>query len=69
MDPAAMTTMALIGRATKVARLFARDRSAATVIEYGLMAAILGIGIIAAVRTVGTEVTGLFQTVESLFPK
>jgi pilus assembly protein Flp/PilA len=55
-------------RATKVARLFAKDRSAATVIEYGLVAALIGLGVVAAAGTVGTEVRGHFELVASFIP-
>jgi len=47
----------------EVIKKFARDESGATAIEYGLIAAGISVVIIAAVRLVGTNLTGTFQTV------
>jgi pilus assembly protein Flp/PilA len=44
---------------------FARDEDGATAIEYGLLAAILGIGLIAALSTLKTNLAGVFNTVGS----
>jgi pilus assembly protein Flp/PilA len=57
-----------VERATKVACLFASDNSAATAIEYGLIAGLIGLGIVASARTVGTQVDGLFAIVLAAFP-
>ncbi len=51
-----MTT--LIGR-------FLRDQSGATSIEYGLIAGLIGVVVIGAVRTVGTKVSNQFTAVGS----
>ena len=40
-----------------------RDESGATAIEYSLIAAILAIGLIAAVPILGSGVEGAFQTI------
>jgi len=42
---------------------FLRDESGATAIEYGLIAAGIAVVIIAAVQSVGTNLTGTFQNV------
>ena len=42
---------------------FVKCDSGATAIEYGLIAALIGVAIIAAVNTVGTEVSGTFEGV------
>ena len=42
---------------------FVKCESGATAIEYGLIAALIGVAIIAAVNTVGTEVSSTFDGV------
>jgi len=42
---------------------FVKDESGATAIEYGLIAALIGVVIITAVTSVGTEVQGTFNDV------
>lgn len=42
---------------------FARERSGATAIEYGLIAALIAVVIIGAVSTVGTNLGTMFNTV------
>jgi len=42
---------------------FVRDESGATAIEYGLIAALIAVVIITAVKTVGTSLTSTFQSV------
>jgi pilus assembly protein Flp/PilA len=42
---------------------FLRDESGATAIEYGLIAALIAVVIITAVTTVGTNLSGTFNTV------
>lgn len=44
---------------------FLQDESGATAIEYGLIAALIAVAIIAAVRAVGTELTNTFSNVAS----
>ena len=39
---------------------FAKDESGATAIEYGLIAALISVGIIVAATTLGTNLSGLF---------
>lgn len=41
---------------------FAKDESGATAIEYGLIAALVGVGIIGALTTLGTNLSTLFST-------
>jgi pilus assembly protein Flp/PilA len=49
----------------KTFKQFMNDESGATAIEYGLIAALIGVAIIAAVRIVGTELSALFTTVST----
>ena len=44
---------------------FVRDESGATAIEYGLIAALIAVGIIAAARGLGSEISTAFNTVTS----
>ena len=48
--------------------LFARfmnDESGATAIEYGLIAALIGVGIIVAATNLGSQLSGTFSTIEN----
>jgi pilus assembly protein Flp/PilA len=40
-----------------------KDESGATAIEYGLIAAVLGVGIIAGARALGLQIGATFNTV------
>jgi len=42
---------------------FMNDESGATAIEYGLLAALISVGIIAAVTTIGTEIKAAFESI------
>lgn len=44
---------------------FVADESGATAIEYGLIAALVAVGMLIALTTMGGSVTGLFQYVSS----
>ena len=44
---------------------FLTNEDGATAIEYGLIAALIAVAIITAVRAVGTELNATFTTVES----
>jgi pilus assembly protein Flp/PilA len=44
---------------------FAKCESGATAIEYGLIAALIGVAIITVVNNVGTEVKGTFTDVDT----
>jgi pilus assembly protein Flp/PilA len=44
-------------------RNFARDESGATAIEYGLIASLIGVAIIAGVRALGTQLSETFAKV------
>ena len=48
----------------KVARFF-KDESGATAIEYGLIAALIGVAIITALTTLGSNLSGTFSKVAS----
>jgi pilus assembly protein Flp/PilA len=48
---------------------FAKDESGATAIEYGLIAALISVGIIVAASTLGTNLGGIFNDIsEELRP-
>lgn len=49
---------------SKLFARFAKDESGATAIEYGLIAALIAVGIIVAARSVGTEVSDTFNDVQ-----
>ena len=49
---------------TKLSR-YLKDDSGVTAIEYGLIAAGIGVAIVAIVFTVGTDLTSIFTTVSS----
>ncbi len=42
---------------------FARDELGATMIEYGLIAALVAVAAIVALESLGTSITGIFTTV------
>ena len=42
---------------------FIKDESGATAIEYGLIAALIAVGIIAGARSIGTSVNDKFDTI------
>jgi pilus assembly protein Flp/PilA len=44
---------------------FVKDEEGATAIEYGLIAALIAVAIITAVRAVGTELSNTFSEIES----
>jgi pilus assembly protein Flp/PilA len=47
----------------KAIRVFAKDESGATAIEYGLIAALVSVAAIAALRGMGESLSNLFTTV------
>ena len=49
----------IIAQATR----FVREEDGVTAIEYGLIAALIAVGIIATVRTVGTDLQTVFTNV------
>jgi pilus assembly protein Flp/PilA len=49
---------------TTIAR-FVNDESGATAIEYGLIAALIAVGIIAAATTLGNSLSNLFNQVST----
>jgi pilus assembly protein Flp/PilA len=44
---------------------FAKDESGATAIEYGLIAALIAVGIIVAATTLGGSLSGLFNKIST----
>jgi len=49
-------------------RQFARDEEGVTAIEYGLIAALISVLIIAAVTAIGTRLQGVFETIRDALP-
>ena len=49
----------------KTFKSFLKDESGATAIEYGLIAALIAVGIIAAANVLGTEISNTFGTVST----
>ncbi|MFV0298174.1 MAG: Flp family type IVb pilin [Hyphomicrobiaceae bacterium] len=49
----------------KYLKRIAKDQSGATAIEYGLIAAFIGIAIIAVLKNVGIELSTIFVDVEA----
>lgn len=47
---------------------FAKDESGATAIEYGLIAALIAVAIIAIVGTIGGQLQGAFQSISDQLP-
>ena len=47
----------------KTLKTFAKDESGATAIEYGLIAALIGVVIIGAVTTLGTTLSNKFSAI------
>ena len=46
-------------------KLFLKNEDGATAIEYGLIAALIGVAIIAAVSAVGGSLTGTFNAIST----
>jgi pilus assembly protein Flp/PilA len=49
----------------KLIQKFIRDEEGVTAIEYGLIAALIGVAIVAAVSSVGGELNTLFGTIQT----
>ncbi len=47
---------------------FFKDEEGVTAIEYGLIAALIAVLIVAAVTAIGLKLQGTFQTVDSALP-
>jgi pilus assembly protein Flp/PilA len=52
-----------MGRFIQAAKRFVRDEEGVTAIEYGLIAALIAVAIIAAVTLVGTNLSKLFTSI------
>jgi pilus assembly protein Flp/PilA len=48
---------------------FIRDQSGTTSIGYGLIALIVGVGILAAIQMLGSQVAGTFNAVDAAYKK
>jgi pilus assembly protein Flp/PilA len=49
---------------TNIFSRFVKDESGATAIEYGLIAAIVGVGIISGLGTLQEGLNGIFETID-----
>ena len=47
---------------------FVKDESGATAIEYGLIAALISVAIIAGVKLIGTKLSATFQGIQANLP-
>lgn len=50
----------------EIFRRFVKDESGATAVEYGLIASLVGVAIIAGVSALGTSLNSTFQGVASM---
>ncbi len=48
---------------SKVAARFVRDQRGATMVEYGLLVALIAVVVLTAVGALGTTITGMFTSV------
>ncbi|HEY1736071.1 MAG TPA: Flp family type IVb pilin [Methylovirgula sp.] len=55
----------MITRAFSLTRAFLKDETAATAIEYGLIAAFIAVVIISSVRNIGTRISAKFTTINN----
>ncbi|MCO5101065.1 MAG: Flp family type IVb pilin [Burkholderiaceae bacterium] len=53
-----------MGRFIQAAKQFARDEEGVTAIEYGLIAALIAVVIVGAVRLTGTTLNGIFGDIQ-----
>jgi pilus assembly protein Flp/PilA len=53
---------------SKFATRFLKDESGATAIEYGLIAALVAVVLVAALSAMGTKLSGTFNTVSTNLP-
>lgn len=49
-------------------RRFVRDEKAATAIEYAMIAAGIGVAVVATVMAMGTSLKGMYEKVQSVWP-
>jgi pilus assembly protein Flp/PilA len=54
---------------SKFVARFCTDESGATAIEYGLIAALVAVFLVAALTTLGTNLTGTFNKISSKLPQ
>lgn len=52
-----------MGRFIQIAKQFATDEEGVTAIEYGLIAALIAVGIIAMLTTAGSQLQRLWQSI------
>ena len=50
---------------THLIKKFIRDEDGATAIEYGLIAALIAVAIVAVLLTLGPQLSGVFETVRT----
>jgi pilus assembly protein Flp/PilA len=52
----------------QASKKFWRDESGVTAIEYGLIAALIAVGIVSAVTLIGTDLKAAFEAIETKLP-
>ena len=57
----------MVGRMSACLARLQRDRSAATAIEYGLIAGLISVGVVVWALSIGTSVSGFFNDVANGF--
>ena len=50
-------------RLTGCIRRFFKNENGATMVEYGLITALISVGIIAGMRSIGSQIDGVFQII------
>jgi Flp pilus assembly pilin Flp len=63
----ALCRVATMKNAKYLARLFVRDTSGATAIEYGIIAGVMGLMLIPVMTVLATSLSGLFLTTKGFF--
>jgi pilus assembly protein Flp/PilA len=58
----------LMSKFTSAVKAFAADENGVTAIEYGLIAALIGVAIVSVATQVGTKVTAVFTTIRDALP-
>jgi pilus assembly protein Flp/PilA len=53
----------MMSKIVSAVKAFVADENGVTAIEYGLIAALVGVAIVAAVKLLGTEISTTFNTV------
>ena len=57
-----------MNKLVRASKRFWKDESGVTAIEYGLIAALIAVGIISAVTLIGTDLKAAFDAIEGKLP-